>query len=173
MRVAGIAILVGAMSMAQAEPVPKKQRPAAAKNAKRGAAVAAYSMAGWAPTAAVLAAAKEPGLTVALSPSGGVSAGTAGRTMSEVQAVFGKNAVEFYTVYLEALKQDPALQGKIVVSLTIEPTGKVSRVGLVSSELASDELLLAVLQKVEGLDFGRKAVPPYTVTEYPISFVPR
>lgn len=93
--------------------------------------------------------------------------------MSEVQAVFGKNAVEFYAPYLEALKEDPALQGRVVVSMTIEPTGKVSRVGLVSSELANDDLLLTVLRTVEGLNFGKKSVPPYLVSEYPISFVPR
>lgn len=175
LRAGCVAALVGMLSVSQAAPVPKKNRPAG----KNAAAVAAYSMAGWAPTAAVLAASREPGLTVALSPAGaasaaaGGSAGTAGRSMSEVQAVFGKNAVEFYAPYLEALKEDPALQGRVVVSMTIEPTGKVSRVGLVSSELANDDLLLTVLRTVEGLNFGKKSVPPYLVSEYPISFVPR
>lgn len=151
------------LSVSQAAPVPKKNRPAG----KNAGAVAAYSMAGWTAAGSVLAAASEPGLTVAVSPTPRVS-----RTMAEVQSVFQKNAVEFYAIYLEALKEDPSLRGKIVVSMNIEPTGKVSSVGLVSSDIENEDVMLAVLRKVEGLNFGQKPGAVMTVTDYPINFVP-
>jgi protein TonB len=93
------------------------------------------------------------------------------RTMEEIQMVFDRNKGVIYAMYNRALREDPSLQGKLVLRLTISPSGKVITCELVSNELGSQALGHKVVQRVKLFNFGAKDVDEMTVT-YPIDFLP-
>jgi TonB family protein len=95
----------------------------------------------------------------------------AGRSIEEIQMVFDRNKGAIYSVYNRALRNDPTLKGKVVLQLTIAPTGKVTVCRLVSSELNDPELGRKISQRVKLFDFGAKDVETVTIT-YPIDFLP-
>jgi TonB family protein len=96
----------------------------------------------------------------------------AGRTLEEIQEVFDRNKASFYSMYNRALRENSELRGKIVVSLTISPDGRVTDCQLVSSELGDPDLERKVVQRVMLLQFKPKDVPSFTYPNYPIVFLP-
>lgn len=96
---------------------------------------------------------------------------TAGRSIEEIQMVFDRNKGAIYSVYNRALRKDPTLQGKVVLQLTIAPSGKVIRCELVSSELHDAALGQKITQRVKLFNFESKDVSEVTIT-YPIDFLP-
>jgi TonB family protein len=101
----------------------------------------------------------------------GRNARLAGRSIEEIQMVFDQNKGAIYSVYNRALRNDPTLQGKVVLRLTIASTGQVTRCELVSSELHDAALGEKIAQRVKLFDFGAKNVETVTIT-YPIDFLP-
>ena len=95
----------------------------------------------------------------------------AARTVEEIQLVFDKNKGAIYSLYNRALRQDPTLQGKVVLKLTIAPSGHVLDCSLVSSELKAPDLIHKLLARVKLFNFGAKDVDVMVVT-YPIDFLP-
>ncbi len=95
----------------------------------------------------------------------------ASRSIEEIQIVFDRNKSAIYSLYNRALRKDPSLQGKLVIRLTIAPSGKVTKIELVSSELASPRLERKLIQRVKMFNFGAKPVEAVTIT-YPIDFLP-
>jgi TonB family protein len=96
---------------------------------------------------------------------------TAGRSIEEIQMVFDRNKGAIYSVYNRALRQDPTLQGKVVLQLTIAPSGQVTRCELVSSELHDATLGRKIAQRVKLFNFEARDVSEVTIT-YPIDFLP-
>jgi len=109
-----------------------------------------------------------PGGTVGGKDKGSKSAG---RSIEEIQMIFDRNKGSIYSVYNRALRKDPSLKGKIVLRLTIAPSGKVTRCDLVSSELGDPALGEKIASRVKLFDFGVKDVTEITIT-YPIDFLP-
>ncbi|HMU66706.1 MAG TPA: AgmX/PglI C-terminal domain-containing protein, partial [Cellvibrionaceae bacterium] len=66
---------------------------------------------------------------------------------------------------------DPTLQGRMVFKLTIEPSGAVSNVLVVSSALKNDDLQRKITALLRGLNFGARDVAVYTQT-VPIDLFP-
>ena len=97
--------------------------------------------------------------------------GKASRSIEDIKLVFDRNKGSIYTLYNRALREDPTLQGKVVVKLTISPSGQVLDCQLVSSELRAPDLERKLLVRIKQLDFGAKAVDAMVVT-YPIDFLP-
>ncbi len=97
--------------------------------------------------------------------------GKASRSIEEIKLVFDRNKGSIYTLYNRALREDPTLQGKLVVKLTISASGQVVECQLVSSELRSPELERKLLARIRQFDFGAKSVDVMVVT-YPIDFLP-
>jgi len=95
----------------------------------------------------------------------------AGRTLEEIQLVFDRNKGAIYTIYNRSLRDNPSLRGKLLVNMTIAPDGSVTRCVIVSSELGDPELERKVVARVMLINFGAKAVPPFTL-DYPIYFLP-
>ncbi len=93
------------------------------------------------------------------------------RSREEVEMVFDKNKGAIYALYNRALRKDPGLQGKVVLRLTIEPSGAVSACEIISSELADPELERKLVQRVKLFRFLEKDVLPVTTTK-PIDFFP-
>jgi len=111
-----------------------------------------------------------------IGPAGG-SASRAGasdrgsRSREEIEVVFDRNKGAIFALYNRALRQNPALEGKLVLNLTIEPDGRVSFCEVVSSELGDSELEQRLVQRVLLFQFESKDVEAITTTK-PIDFFP-
>ena len=95
----------------------------------------------------------------------------AARSREEIERVFDVNKGSIYALYNRALRQNPALQGKLVLKLTIEPDGRVSSCEVVSSELGDKELEQKLVQRVLLFQFDKRDVERITTTK-PIDFLP-
>lgn len=95
----------------------------------------------------------------------------ASRTREEVELVFDRNKSAIYAIYSRALRDDPALQGKVVLEVTIAPSGDVTGCRIVSSELGDAELERKLVARVRMFKFEAKDVAPMTTTK-PIEFFP-
>ena len=102
--------------------------------------------------------------------SGGKS-GKASRTREEIELVFDKNKSAIYALYSRALRDNPALQGKVVLEVTIAPSGEVTQCRIISSELADPELERKLVARVKMFRFERRDVATMTTTK-PIEFFP-
>jgi len=97
--------------------------------------------------------------------------GKASRSIEEIKLVFERNKGAIYAIYNRALREDPALQGKVVVELKIAPSGGVVDCRVVSSELKASELEAKLLARIRQFDFGAKDVDTMVVT-WPVDFLP-
>jgi TonB family protein len=97
--------------------------------------------------------------------------GKASRSIEEIKLVFERNKGAIYAIYNRALRDEPALQGKVVLSLTIAPSGEVIDVKVVSSELNATELERKLLARIRQFDFGAKDVERMVVS-WPVDFLP-
>lgn len=93
------------------------------------------------------------------------------RSSEDIQMVFDRNKGTLNAIYNRALRQNPALAGKVVLKLTISPAGAVTQCELVSSELNDPELERKLVARVQLFDFGQKSAAVTTIT-YPIDFFP-
>jgi TonB family protein len=97
--------------------------------------------------------------------------GKASRSLEEIKLVFDRNKGSIYALYNRALRVDPSLQGKVVLKLTIAPSGQVLDCQIVSSELRNTELERKLTARIKQFDFGPKPVDTMIVT-YPVDFLP-
>jgi hypothetical protein len=97
--------------------------------------------------------------------------GKPSRSREEIEMVFDQNKGAIYALYSRALRKDPSLQGKLVLRLTIEPSGAVSACEVVSTEINDDELLQKLIARVKMFRFPDKDVATVTTTK-PIDFFP-
>jgi outer membrane biosynthesis protein TonB len=97
--------------------------------------------------------------------------GKAARSVEDIRIVFDRNKGSIYAIYNRALRDDPSLQGKLVIKLTIAPSGQVTDISVVSSELKAVELESKLLARIRGFDFGAKDVNPTTLN-FPLDFLP-
>jgi len=102
----------------------------------------------------------------------GGNKGKSGRSLDEIQLTFDRAQGSFYAMYIRALRENPGLSGKVVLSVTIAPSGAVTDAHIVSSELGDSELERKILSRVMLLNFGAKDVPSFTYPNYPIRFQP-
>jgi TonB family protein len=99
------------------------------------------------------------------------TSGKASRSREEIELVFDKNKGAIFALYNRALRADPTLEGKLVLRLTIAPTGEVTFCEIVSSELDDPELERKLVLRVKQFRFEAKDVEPITTTK-PIDFFP-
>ena len=97
--------------------------------------------------------------------------GKASRSIEEIKLVFERNKGAIYAIYNRALREEPALQGRVVLELKIAPAGQVTDLRIVSSELRSTDLERKLLARIKSFDFGAKDVDFMTVT-WPVDFLP-
>lgn len=107
---------------------------------------------------------------------GGGASGTGGdglnaRSREEIELVFDKNKAAIYALYNRALRSDPTLRGRLVLELTIAPSGEVTDCKVVSSELTDPEFERRLVARVMMFRFEDKDVATVTTTK-PIEFFP-
>jgi TonB family protein len=115
---------------------------------------------------------KDPNL--ASGNHGGTHAGGSGkasRSADEVALVFDKNKGAIYALYTRALRDNPAMQGKVVIELTIAPSGDITAARIVSSEIDDATFKEKLLARIRLFKFEAKDVAPLTTTK-PIDFFP-
>jgi TonB family protein len=115
----------------------------------------------------------------AIGPGGGGGSdrplsggGIAGRTDEEIQIVFDRYKAALYRLYNRELRNNPTLQGQIVLELTIEPDGSVSSCAVRSSDMKAPTLEEQVVERVRTFDFGAKEGIAAVTIIYPIDFLP-
>jgi len=99
------------------------------------------------------------------------NSGKASRAREEVEIVFDRNKGALYALYGRALRDQPELQGKLVLEFTIAPTGEITMCRVVSSELNDPELEKKIVARVRLIRFKPGDVEPLTVSK-PIDFFP-
>ena len=97
--------------------------------------------------------------------------GKASRSIEEIRLVFERHKGAIYAIYNRALRDEPGLQGKVVLELRIAPAGEVADVRVLSSELNAADLERKLLARVRQFDFGAKDVEVMVVS-WPVDFLP-
>ncbi|WP_375177040.1 AgmX/PglI C-terminal domain-containing protein [Marinobacter mobilis] len=93
------------------------------------------------------------------------------RGMNTIRQVFDAQKTVLYALYRRELRQDPTLEGKVLLELDIEPDGRVSRCEVVNSDLGNPALEARLASRVLLFDFGSDEVERRTV-RFPIEFLP-
>ncbi len=93
------------------------------------------------------------------------------RDLEKIQIMFDRNKSGLFTLYNRELRKDASLQGKVVLNITIAPSGKVTSASIISSQLGNAQLENKILQRVKLINFGAEDVPPFNFN-YPIDFYP-
>jgi TonB family protein len=99
------------------------------------------------------------------------NSGKAARSREEIELIFDRNKGAIYSLYSRALREQPDLQGKMVLEFTISPTGEVTMCRVVSSELNDPDLEKKIVARVRLFRFEAKDVETITTTK-PIDFFP-
>jgi periplasmic protein TonB len=97
--------------------------------------------------------------------------GKASRSADEIALVFTKNKGAIDAMYARALRDNPALQGKVVIELSIAPSGDITAARVVSSELNDKEFEAKLIARIKLFRFEAKDVAALTATK-PIDFFP-
>jgi outer membrane biosynthesis protein TonB len=97
--------------------------------------------------------------------------GKASRSADEIALVFTRNKGAIDAMYARALRDNPALQGKVVVGLTIAPSGEVTEAHVISSDLKDEELEKKLVARIKLFKFEAKDVAVLIATK-PIDFFP-
>jgi TonB family protein len=97
--------------------------------------------------------------------------GKGARSREEVELTFDQYKRDIYSIYTRALRDIPDLKGKVVMEITIAPTGEVLNCVVVSSELNNPELERKLVLKVKTFRFPARDVESLTLTK-PIDFFP-
>jgi periplasmic protein TonB len=138
-------------------------------NASRGFGTGAGSLTGHDATAVTSGIVRSGLNNRAPATSGG--GGKAARSREEIELVFDKNKGRIYSLYERALRENAELQGKVVLELTIAPSGEVTMCRVVSSELKDPDLERKIIALVRMFRFDPKDVDSITTTK-PIDFFP-
>ncbi len=93
------------------------------------------------------------------------------RSIEDIRRVFDANKGAIFAIYNRALREDPSLQGKVVLELQIDPAGHVLACRVVSSELSDDGLMSKLVSRIRLFEFGKRDVGTTTIS-YPVQFLP-
>ena len=93
------------------------------------------------------------------------------RPEEDIAYVMDKNKSKLHALYRKARRANPSIKGKIVLEITISPSGEVVKVNIASSELDDQKLEKRIVARVKKFNFGADNVKEVMVT-YPIEFLP-
>ncbi|PLW68065.1 AgmX/PglI C-terminal domain-containing protein [Pseudohalioglobus lutimaris] len=94
-----------------------------------------------------------------------------GRSDESIRRVMDRSKGAIFSVYNRALRKDPLLEGKVVFEMVIEPSGEVSDLRLISSELQDEELTRKILARIRMIRFDAASVLT-TRVNYSFDFLP-
>ena len=114
---------------------------------------------------------KNPNLGASGQATRAGGSGKASRSADEIALVFTKNKGAIDAMYARALRDNPALQGKVVLEITITPSGDITAARIISSDLNDKEFESKLLARIRLFKFDAKDVATLTATK-PIDFFP-
>ena len=114
---------------------------------------------------------KDPTLASAGPGTRAGGSGKASRGSEEIALVFTRNKGAIDAMYARALRDNPALSGKVVLEITISPSGDITAARIISSELKDPEFEAKLLARIRLFKFEAKDVATLTATK-PIDFFP-
>lgn len=92
------------------------------------------------------------------------------RTMESVRYTLERNKGSIFTLYHQALNDKPNISGKYTFELVIEPSGVISSLKLISSELNDARLNQDILARIKLVQFREEDVKTARVT-YTYTFI--
>ena len=92
------------------------------------------------------------------------------RSARELNAKLEAAKGRFNKIYQRALRKDPTLGGKVVLKITILPSGKVENVEIVSSDIADKNFISKLITAVKGINFGARENIGKVTASYPLDF---
>ncbi len=97
---------------------------------------------------------------------------TTGWSDEEIQLIFQRNMGAIYSIYNRALRKDPSLQGIILLRITINASGKVINIKVISSEIKDKNILRRITLRVKRFNFGTKQGASNFTFNYPLDLIP-
>ncbi len=95
------------------------------------------------------------------------------RSEAEIQEVLDRHKGAMYALYNRALRRNPDLQGKLLLRITILPSGVVERSEILESSLGDSALERGLAALVRDIEFGDRADVRAVTTRVPIEFFPQ
>jgi protein TonB len=93
------------------------------------------------------------------------------RSDEDIRKVMDRNKGAIFAIYNRALRKDPMLSGKMTVQLVIEPSGQVSAIKILGSELGDGSLERKLLSRIRMIVFGARSTASTTLN-YSFDFLP-
>jgi protein TonB len=105
----------------------------------------------------------------------GTGNGEGGKTRSEeeMSKVMDQHKGAIFQIYNRALRQNAALQGRVVMNIIIEPSGQVTDVAIVTSELKDPELEAALIRRIKMITFPASGTVIRTTLRQTFDFLPQ
>ena len=91
------------------------------------------------------------------------------RHWEDISVILDTKKESIYSTYNKYLRQYPDLNGKVVFELMIGPSGRVTKIRTISSEIDNSEFLQELMDKIVTYKFGAKNVDTIALT-FPIQF---
>jgi hypothetical protein len=95
-----------------------------------------------------------------------------GLSKSQVQEVINRSRAQIRSCYQKQLVLRPQLQGRILYSWIIKPSGEVSEVEIKSSTLPSKEVKTCIQQAIRSMIYPVSAAKTTTRVLYPFYLAP-
>jgi protein TonB len=114
---------------------------------------------------------KDPNMGAGGQATRAGGSGKASRSADEIALVFTRNKGAIDAMYARALRDNPALQGKVVLEITIAPSGEITAARIMSTDLNDKEFESKLLARIRLFKFEAKDVATLTATK-PIDFFP-
>ncbi|GAB1258599.1 TonB family protein [Aurantivibrio plasticivorans] len=99
------------------------------------------------------------------------SGGGTVRSDEEIRQIMDRNKDAIFAIYHRALRRNPGLQGEVVVKITIEATGQISAVSIISSQLNDPSLESRILSRIRLISF-EATNKAKTIVNYTFNFLP-
>lgn len=84
------------------------------------------------------------------------------RTNEDIRRAFDRYTARVNNLYQRALRDDPTMQGTVVLKVTVAPDGSVTAASIASSQLNNPELEAKIISMVRGFNFGAMEVESWT-----------
>ncbi|MES2918272.1 MAG: AgmX/PglI C-terminal domain-containing protein [Pseudomonadota bacterium] len=88
--------------------------------------------------------------------------GKARRTTEDIRKVLDRYGARLNNLYQRALRDDPTMQGTVVLKLTVAPDGSVGNASVQSSQLNNADLEGKIVALVRGFNFGAMEVETWS-----------
>lgn len=95
------------------------------------------------------------------------------RSEEEMSKVMDQHKGAIFQIYNRALRQNAALQGRVVMNIIIEPSGQIADVVIITSELRDAELESALIRRIRMITFPASANVTRTTLRQTFDFLPQ